>query len=370
MPRRKTHEEFIDELNNTNHNIKILGEYINTHTPIECECRICGNIWNIRPNDLLRGSGCNKCKYDKLRKLFAKSQEDFVKRIKEIDENISVLGEYVNNSTNVLVQCKLCGNTFYLIPNNVFNRKRIPCPVCDDGISYPNKFVRNFLSQLPIKNLIYEWRPTWGKQCLYDNYFMYNNNEYVIEADGVQHFQKNNSSIFKPKEVQKKDKIKDELASNHNIIVIRIDCQKSDANYIKDKILCSQLSSVFDLSHIDWEYCHTQSLNSLIKQACDLYNSKYKIKDICNILQLSNGTIDKYLKIGTELEWCNYINPLHRKVNVYNKITNELIYSFDNVTNCISFLNEKYETDFKRTMIGNVCNGHKRSYKGFIFKYA
>lgn len=199
--------------------------------------------------------------------------------------------------------------------------------------------------------------------------FIYYNNEYVVEADGLQHFQRNNSGIFNYKEIQRTDKMKDKLASNHNIIVIRIDCQKSEPDYIKNKILESKLSSIFDLSHIDWKYCHTQSLNSLIKQACDLYNNKHKIKDICNTLQLSNGTIDKYLKIGTELGWCNYTNPLNRKVSVYNKITNELVYSFDNITNCITFLNEKYETDFKRTMIGNVCNGHKKSYKGFIFKY-
>lgn len=170
-----------------------------------------------------------------------------------------------------------------------------------------------FLSQLPIKNLTYEWNPKWGERYRYDNYFMYNNNEYVVEADGLQHFQKNNSGIFKPEEVQKRDKIKNELASKHNIVVIRIDCQKSDANYIKSKILDSQLSSIFDLSHIDWEYCHTQSLNSLIKQTCDLYNNGYRIKYICNVLKLSWGTIDKYLKTGTELGWCNYINNRNKK---------------------------------------------------------
>ena len=67
------------------------------------------------------------------------------------------------------------------------------CPVCSDGVSYPNKYVRNLLKQLPIENLEYEWKPEWGKQYSYDNYFIYNEKEYIVEADGAQHFK---DSIF------------------------------------------------------------------------------------------------------------------------------------------------------------------------------
>lgn len=133
MPRKKTHEEFIKELSEVNSNIEVLEKYQGKDIKIKCKCKICGNIWSARPNDLRRGYGCKNCRGNKLRKLFARSQETFVKDINEINENIMILGEYVNRQTKVLVKCRLCGNTFYLIPNNAFNRKRIPCPVCDDG---------------------------------------------------------------------------------------------------------------------------------------------------------------------------------------------------------------------------------------------
>lgn len=369
MGKRKTQEQFLKQMKDINNNIEILGKYNRDNIKIKCRCKICNNIWESTPSNLLYGYGCKQCDSNNKRKLFAKSQAHFIKAVNEINENILVIGEYVNMNTCVLSQCKLCNNKFNLYPRTVYNQKHISCPVCYDGVSYPNKYVRNFLIQLPVKNLTYEWKPKWGKQYSYDNYFIYNNNEYVVEADGAQHFQKNKFGKFKPDEVQKRDKIKDELAHKNNIIVIRIDCQKSDPYYIKNKILESQLSSIFDLSCIDWEYCNTQSANSLIKQVCDLYNKGYKSIDIINKLKIDKCTIRKYLKIGNDIGWCNYKNKNNKEINVYDKKDINLLYSFDNLSNCVKFLSEKYKTDFNKKMITSVCGGYKKSYKGFIFKY-
>ena len=71
MPRKKTHEEFVEELSKINPNIEVLGEYKDSRTGIKCKCKVCGYMgddkkdWTPRPDKLLsRGEcpGCNKIK--------------------------------------------------------------------------------------------------------------------------------------------------------------------------------------------------------------------------------------------------------------------------------------------------------------------
>ena len=64
MPRRLTHEEFMEkfyEKNENAENIEILGEYVNNKTKIKCKCKIDGYEWEVKPNDLLNGISCPKC---------------------------------------------------------------------------------------------------------------------------------------------------------------------------------------------------------------------------------------------------------------------------------------------------------------------
>ena len=59
--RKKTTEEFIEEMFISHPNIEIKGTYFNNKTPIECQCKICSHIWNPRPDQLVRGQGCPIC---------------------------------------------------------------------------------------------------------------------------------------------------------------------------------------------------------------------------------------------------------------------------------------------------------------------
>ena len=68
----------------------------------------------------------------------------------------------------------------------------------------------------------------------------------------------------------KRDKEKNILASNHNIIMIRIDCKESNLNYIKNNIINSQLSVLFNLKNVDWNHIDALSKN------------KNFYKDLCN----------------------------------------------------------------------------------------
>ena len=57
--RRKTQEQFVEEMKIKNPNIEILGQYINNQTPIKCRCKICGCEWESSiPVNLLKCSYC------------------------------------------------------------------------------------------------------------------------------------------------------------------------------------------------------------------------------------------------------------------------------------------------------------------------
>ena len=87
------------------------------------------------------------------------------------------------------------------------------CTACDDGISFPNKFGRSLLGQLPIEYCEYEWNPYWLKPYKYDSYFVYYGNEYVLEMDGdLGHGNKQFNSKEKDVVGLSRDKLKDALA--------------------------------------------------------------------------------------------------------------------------------------------------------------
>ena len=57
----KTSDGFLNEMLAVDSTIKIVGEYVNTHTDIECLCSVCNNIWKAKPYSLLQGHGCPRC---------------------------------------------------------------------------------------------------------------------------------------------------------------------------------------------------------------------------------------------------------------------------------------------------------------------
>ena len=113
MPKKKTHEEFIKELQEKHpenfNNIEILGEYKGIETKISCKCKICGygenGDWNPTPHSLLKGSGCRKCFATRI----TKTNEDFIKELHEINPNIEPLEEYKGALTGISCKCKICG---------------------------------------------------------------------------------------------------------------------------------------------------------------------------------------------------------------------------------------------------------------------
>ncbi len=129
MSRRKTHEEFIKELNILNPNIEIFGKYVNAHTSIKCRCKICSNVWEPKPNTLLSGYGCRKCGYDTNFQKMRKTHSDFLIELGNINPNIEVIGEYINYKTKIKCLCNICKNTWSTTPDILLSGHG--CPNCN-----------------------------------------------------------------------------------------------------------------------------------------------------------------------------------------------------------------------------------------------
>lgn len=375
-------EEFLERLKTVHSDVIVLDEYINMFTKIRFKCRY-GHIWSAEPHNVLRGSGCPYCS-DKavlvgyndiwttrpdIAKLFVNSEDGY---------------KYAKSAHNkVKFRCPKCGEILIKRINDVYNRG-FSCPICSDGISYPNKFARALLNQLPIVNYIHEYHPDWLKPYFYDNYFEYNNKKYVLEMDGgIGHGNRQFGSKDKDVNGIETDIYKDTLAIQQNIQVIRVDCNyktQKRFEYIKNNLISSYLSVIFDLSNIDWCLCDQISQESLVKRACDLYSSGIKnLNEIASILQVDKTTVYNYVKNGARIGWCDYdpkkaIEEAARHnsnvipINMVDSNEN-IIHKFYSVRDCKNQIKELYGISISREKISDSCRTQK-PYKGFNFRYA
>lgn len=62
---RKTHTEYVKELEIINSGIEIIGEYQGAHIPTLHKCKIDGHVWHATPANVLFGKGCPVCNESK-----------------------------------------------------------------------------------------------------------------------------------------------------------------------------------------------------------------------------------------------------------------------------------------------------------------
>lgn len=255
-------------------------------------------------SELLRGSGCSCC----IGKVVVKGINDIGTTRPEFKKFFigSDYEKYTKGSNKLVkLKCPDCGNTKYM---NVYDlTRRGICCSCSDKNSYPTKFMFKILSLLNIsfkKEKSFEWGLYFynGKyrKCYYDFYFKLNNKEYIVEMDGAWHKRDNNMSGVTLKDTKYIDSEKDRLAKENNIEVIRIDCEKSDFNFIKDNIYSSRLNEILELDKVDWKEVEMFALSNLVKVACDYKkeNPELSTSDIAKLMGMSQTGIANYLRQG------------------------------------------------------------------------
>lgn len=116
---KKTHKEFLREMQTIHPTIEVFGEYIHSKSKLRLHCLVCGKEWEAIPNALLRGKGCPHCAG-----LARKTQEQFVNEMKRKHPSIEVIGTYKNNRTKVACRCLACEEEFMGTPHSMLDTWR------------------------------------------------------------------------------------------------------------------------------------------------------------------------------------------------------------------------------------------------------
>lgn len=372
-----TKEEFIKKVFSLDKGIKVLGDYINTTTKIDFQCEY-GHVWKTMPRNILYfNAGCPVCAG---KQVLVGFNDLWTTRpdVAELLENKNDGFLYTSGSNKrVNFLCPNCGlidrKQIYMVSSYGFK-----CKGCSDGISYPNKFGREFLSQLPIEDFQCEYSPEWAQGRSYDNYFEYNGNKYILEMDGLFHYKDFSCSKLSLDECKEIDKIKNEYAKQHNISVIRIDCKKSNCEYIKQSILQSELNNIFDLSSIDWDLCDSIANKSFVKEVGHLYSSGiHDLNKIKDILHIGISSVQKYVQLAAKFGLCDYTvkrskQEGRRKIMSPVDIVDDnetIIFHFDGISICIKEMKEIYNINLNSPNIVKACKTGK-PYKNINFRYS
>lgn len=115
--KRRTHEEYVLELNEINPDIEVIDTFINTVTKIKHRCKIDGYEWMARPHDILHGRGCPVCGKQKSGQQHIKQNYQIGQRICDSQRDITIIDakhvyKYSNHKHKIWkykYRCNKCG---------------------------------------------------------------------------------------------------------------------------------------------------------------------------------------------------------------------------------------------------------------------
>lgn len=362
------------------------------HKYYQYHCNKCG--WNdgwAREVNLKKGNGCACCSG----KILVKGINDIATTNPEVlkylvDKNDGYL---YTKGDKVKIKCKCpeCGNIEY---KNLIDliRYGFVCHRCGDGISYPEKFIYSMFNQL---NVYFDTQLSkrtfkWCDKYYYDIYFVHNDELYIVEIHGMQHYENKYNFYGKVNthlEQQKIDKIKKELAIKNGIKennYIILDCRYSNNEYIINSVFKSKLSNIFNLNNVDFNKCNEYAMSSKMIRVCKYYEQHPNIKiiELADIFKCSRATIRSYLFNGDysgiiKYNWEEHKNKQVAETGKHNgknvgifDLDNKLLGEFISCAELERQSLKLFGIELKAAQIGRSCRGElKGNYKGFIFKY-
>lgn len=380
MGRKLTNEEFQKRLKELRENgIDVFSNdvYTGSHKDIDFYCSK-GHRWPAMPvNVFHKGCGCPYCsgRYPIVGKTDLWTTHPEVARLL-VNQNEGHLYS-AHSETETGFVCPDCGSIIIKKIRKVTDGG-LACKVCSDGISYPNKFARELLNQLCIGNVEYEYSPQWLRPYHYDNYFELNDKKYVLEMDGgLGHGNNQFGTNEKDTIGLQRDCFKDDLAVQHNINVIRIDCHYKNHNrfeYIRSNILLSLLSVLFDLSDANWTQCHQFATSSLMMKAARYYDDGMGVGDIAQKMNYHPCTITAWLKQMASVNLCSYTvqdsrkrgcNKLYRPATSVKQYTKNHEY----ITTFAKVIDAEIQTGVDHANIVACCKGRISSAGGYWWTY-
>lgn len=347
--------------------------------------------YTIVQSSLKNGNGCNCCKghivVPEINSIYAVAPFMLELGVSEEDAK----KHRPQSQNKIVVRCPDCGEEKEIRVVDVFRWKSIGC-ICGDGFSKGHKYIHNMLNQLNVKfkaNYIPYWSKYYNEYKKIDTYgeydFFIEDMKLIIEVDGGFHRKDNGLSGQSKLEAKYIDDIKDELAEKNGYKVIRLFYE--DIFNFTESILDSEITILFNLDNIDWLLCKEYSCNKLTRVICDYWNNKRNNEttgEVAKIFNTNRTTVRRYLKLGTELGWCNYdgnkefkkskVKAGKRSAEVKGKIVEIFkdgvsLGVFDNCHLLDDKSEELFGVKLHSTKISAVAIGKRKSHKGFTFRY-
>lgn len=239
--KKKTHKEFIEQLNKISNTVVVLSTYVNDGTKVKCQCKICGNTFEQTPNHLLKGVKCPVCSKKQMGLNKRKTHQDFVKELNKINQDIELLSEYTRSTDKITVRCKLCGRIYNIIANNLLRGNCCTCCHMSRG----ERKIRDFLQSNKIEYIFqYKFQDCRNSKPLpFDFYLPLLNT--CIEYDGYQHFFPSGFGCHDDEKIEKNfkatiknDNIKNNYCIENRINLIRIPYTEFDniERFLEEKL--------------------------------------------------------------------------------------------------------------------------------------
>lgn len=285
----------------------------------------------------------------------------------------------VGSGKMVPIVCPDCGYERNDVRITELTRRGFYCKLCSDGISMPEKFGVRLLKQLNV-DFITQYKFNWANNKFYDFWV---DNKFIIETHGDQHYSEINWRKQGGQNLQKiimNDKLKYDLAIANGIIpehYIVIDCRYSTFEWLKENFTC-QLKSHFDLNNVNWKDVWDNCQNSLMCEVWESWNNRENdatTTAIGNLFGLHKNTIIRYLKIGNNINKCEYntkdemskigykISRACRKIVYQYSMDGEFIKQWDSISDAARKLN------IPPSGISQCCNGKYKYASGFIWSF-
>ena len=306
MSLRLTDEDVVKRLEENNIRAIPISPYTGIKDKITFQCMDDPtHIWEETLDNIVNSDGCPIChkRRQKKPKSVEKSLWGTHPEVAALLENPEDGYTHTYGSQcRVPFICPHCGSRKIAAITDIVH-DGFSCRMCHStSDSYPNRFMTAMLDELGIE-YIPEYNPEWAGLMRYDFYFILNHKEYIVEMDGFFHF---NDSYYRH---SNHDEIKDRLAKEHDITLVRINCNYESINtrfeYIKGNVIDSELSNIFDLSLIDFHMIDIYADIPYVKIAANYWNSGIKAcRDLQPLLPrvLALHTVRNLVRHASELK--------------------------------------------------------------------
>lgn len=226
------------------------------------------SIYEVNEEYLKKGGGCA---YVSSRRVYEGNSLYSFDHIRNniIDiEQAKKTAPYSNKK--VLFKCESgCNYTTKMTPNRLLSQG-FSCPNCNTNISYPERYAIGYLEA---KQIPYDYQYKFDDSLRrIDFKIEIGDITYLLECNGIQHYEEVNSKIWKDahKKTMESDEIKRKYAEDNNIVLIELDCRKSDFKFITNQINNNKY-----LPNIT-----NKDIANILEHIRN--NSKYNVKEIIN----------------------------------------------------------------------------------------